>query len=232
MQEVVPDIYRIPVVRSNIYLVAGERLVLIDTGMKGDGRAVLAGIAAIGRAPADVSHILLTHAHIDHTGSLAFLKMHTGAAVVASRAEIDFVEGRRKTAAMGRQGFAGRLFQAALYVLETVAAPYEPVGVDMACSGGEELAAGGPVRVISTPGHSVGSLSFYLPERGVMFTGDALSGAAGRPRLPHRMGCADYAQALRSAGVIAGQAFDVACFGHGDPVAARADAMVRGLLPE
>jgi glyoxylase-like metal-dependent hydrolase (beta-lactamase superfamily II) len=229
MQEIASNVYRIKASRSNMYLLVGERLVLIDAGMKGDGRAVLAGIAAIGRAPREVSHILITHAHIDHTGSLAFLKKHTGALVVAAEAEVDFIEGRRKTASMKRQGFAGQLFRGMLLLLETVFAPYEAAGVDVACVGGEELAVCGPVRVLATPGHSPGSLSYYLPQRGIMVTGDALSGVAG-PGLPPRMGCADYAQALQSVRVIADHAFDVVCFGHGDPVTAGADAAVRALV--
>ena len=40
---------------------------------------------------------------------------------------------------------------------------------------GDEISLGGvPVRVIHTPGHSAGSLSFFMPEDGALICGDVL----------------------------------------------------------
>lgn len=229
VSETAPGVYRVAASRSNVYILDGPGLVIVDTGMKGDEEAVLQAIENMGRKPGDVTHILITHAHIDHTGSLAVLKEKTGAQVVASAHETEFVAGTKKTSAMGRQGLGGKIFKAVLYVLETFIYPYDGTGVDIACRGGEVLDICGPVHVLATPGHSPGSLSFLMPEKGVMFTGDALTGVGG-PGLPPRAGCADYDQALRSAKTISEQAFDVCCFGHGEPVRVSADAIIGGLL--
>ena len=228
--EIAVGVYRIKASRSNIYLLAGETLILIDTGMKGDAAAVLAAIHGLGRQPTEVSHILITHGHIDHTGSLAVLKRETGATVIASADDRDFIEGRRKTAAMGREGVGGKIFKVVLYLMETVFFRYEPAAVDSALSGDTALSLPGiTIQAIATPGHSPGSFSFYLPDKKIIFTGDALTGVP-KPTLPPRMGCADYGQAISSAKKISDIAFDICCFGHGDPVYNNADTVIRKLL--
>jgi glyoxylase-like metal-dependent hydrolase (beta-lactamase superfamily II) len=53
------------------YIVAGKKIVLIDTGLPNQLEAVLAGIRAHGFSPADISNILITHCHGDHCGNTA-----------------------------------------------------------------------------------------------------------------------------------------------------------------
>ena len=230
-EEIAPGIYRIKVSRSNVYLLAGENLVLIDTGMKGEGKAILQAIESIGHKPGELSYILITHAHIDHTGSLAFLKQATGAkVVVASVKETDYISGLKKTWTMGREGFGGKVFKIMLWFMETFPFKYKPASVDFPCKGGDVLECFDKVNVLETPGHSIGSVSYYLPDRKIIFVGDALSGAP-EPKLPHRAGCTDYQQALRSVKKIAALNFDICCFGHGNPIKDRADTVIRKLIP-
>lgn len=228
--ELAPGIYRIKASRSNIYLLAGQTLILIDTGMKGDGNAVLDVIRGLGRQPEEVSHILITHGHIDHTGSLALLRKATGAKVCAGAQDRDFIEGRQKTWTMAREGLGGKLFKIALYLMETVFFKYEPAALDTALTGDTALSLPGvAVQALATPGHSPGSISYRLPDKNIIFTGDALTGVP-KPGLPPRPGCADYAQALASAKKIAGTTPDICCFGHGEPVRQNASGVIRGLL--
>ena len=228
--EVAPGVYRIKASRSNIYLIAGETLILIDTGMKNDAAAVRAAIRGLGRQPSEVSHILITHGHIDHTGSLALLKRETGAQVIAGAADQEFIEGKRKTAAMGREGFGGKLFKIALYLIETVFFKYDPAPVDTALTADTALnLSKASIQALATPGHSLGSFSFYVPDKKIMFTGDALTGVPTL-RLPPRAGCADYEQAVASVKKIARLPFDICCFGHGEPLHGNADILIRKLL--
>ena len=227
-EEIAPGIYCIRATRSNVYLLAGKTLVLVDTGMPQDSVGILQEIAALGRQPHDVSHILITHAHLDHSGSLAFLKKATGAKVVAGAAEQDYIRGDKKLWQMNREGIGGKLFKAALFIAETFFYTFQPAAVDIACAGGEKIAWDGGIQVIATPGHSPGSLSYYVPDRGIVFTGDALSGVP-EPRLPPRSGCADYRQALESAKKLAALKFQLCCFGHGKPVIGGADGVIKKL---
>ena len=228
-EQVAPGIYRIKVSRSNIYLIAGKTLTLIDTGMPGDGAEVLKTITALGRNPAEVSHILITHGHTDHIGSLAFLKKATGAKVIAGAPDADYIQGKKKPWHMAREGFGGKLFKIILFFAETFVFTLEPAAVDQACGGGEVIDCNGGITVIATPGHSPGSLSYYLPDKRILFTGDALSGEP-EAKLPPRAGCADYQQALASVKKLAALPLEICCFGHGRPVTRGADALLKKLL--
>lgn len=48
-----------------------DGIVLVDTGPPGNGKTIEAALARVGAAWADVSDIVLTHAHFDHSGELA-----------------------------------------------------------------------------------------------------------------------------------------------------------------
>ncbi len=223
------DVLQITAGRSNSYLLCGEELILIDTGMKPDGEKILNAVETIGRTPQDISLILITHAHIDHTGSLSFLKNKTGAKTAAPAVEKDYIEGRKKTWTMQRHGFAGKLFRAMLFIMEGFVFRYEPSTVDKPLEGGEKLDVFGGVETISTPGHSRGSMSYYLREKKILFSGDALSGLP-KPSLPVSFGCSDYGQALKSAAKLAELKFDKCCFGHGVPVLSKADVLIKNLV--
>ena len=228
MKEIANNIYLIGTGRSNCYLLAGDDLAIVDTWMPGDEKFILAGIAEIGRSPGELRHILITHAHVDHMGSVAAMKKASGARVVASVREVDYIEGVKKTWTMGREGAGGKLFKAVLFLMENVFVRYEPAGVDIKCTGGELLDCFGGIRAIAAPGHSPGSLSYYVPSGRILFVGDALSGAPAL-KLPPRPGCADYAAALATVNKLAELDFDLCLFGHGEPLLHEASQAVRRL---
>jgi len=229
-EEIVEGVYLISAGRANAYLLTGEDLSLVDTGMPGEEAKVIRGIEKIGRKPEDIRHILITHAHMDHMGSLAALKKASGAKVIASNKEADYVKGAKRTWTMGREGFGGKLFKAALFVMETFVFKYEPTEVDIPCQEGETIDCFGGIQVVASPGHSPGSLSYYQKDKKILFTGDALSNMSGELRLPPRMGCADYHEALKSVEGIADLDFETCLFGHGDPLKSEASSMVKKLL--
>jgi glyoxylase-like metal-dependent hydrolase (beta-lactamase superfamily II) len=165
---------------------------------------------------------------MDHIGSLAFLKKATGAKVVASIKESDYIKGMKKTWTMGREGFAGKLFKVMLFFMETFAAKLEPGSVDILCKGGEVIDSFGGLKVIPAPGHSPGSLCYYQEKKGLLFAGDALTGFQGL-KFPLRTGCADYQEAIRSAKKISELDFEKCFFGHGEPVLNNAREMLRTL---
>jgi len=53
------------------YIVAGKEIALIDTGLPTQIDAVRAGIKAHGFSVSDISYILITHSHPDHSGNVA-----------------------------------------------------------------------------------------------------------------------------------------------------------------
>lgn len=61
-------IVAIPLSVSNAYLIRGDRPVLVDAGSPGDEGRLVAALHQHGVNPVDLSLVVLTHGHTDHTG--------------------------------------------------------------------------------------------------------------------------------------------------------------------
>jgi glyoxylase-like metal-dependent hydrolase (beta-lactamase superfamily II) len=84
----------------------------------------------------------------------------------------------------------------------------------------------GGLTVIGTPGHMPGHASFWLPERGVLFTGDTLASLGGLGMLPSRLQH-DVDQVKQDVQRLAQLAPSAICCGHGPPVTRDAAARLR-----
>lgn len=195
----------------NSYLVDGdEGVTLIDTGLPWMGHErVRAALTEIGRSAGDVTAILITHAHVDHTGGAAALLRDGDAQVYASVADAPAVRGERRKPA---PPVADRI--PLLKPLFRLIPNGQPATVDHLV--GEQSEAGLPedFTVLDTPGHTPGHVSYLLQRvGGVLFVGDAAvastNGTVGR-------GPMNRPEPIFDASVrhLAEQDFDVACFGH------------------
>ena len=81
----------IPLGQVNAFLIRGSRPVLVDTGLPGSSAKILSAIQREGYKPWELALIVITHAHLDHTGSAAALAGATGAPVLVHRAEADYL---------------------------------------------------------------------------------------------------------------------------------------------
>jgi glyoxylase-like metal-dependent hydrolase (beta-lactamase superfamily II) len=80
MKRIVDGVYEIGLGMVNAYLLeTPEALVLIDTGFPKSTDAIPAAMQKRGHAPNALAHIVATHAHPDHIGSLAALVRANGA---------------------------------------------------------------------------------------------------------------------------------------------------------
>jgi glyoxylase-like metal-dependent hydrolase (beta-lactamase superfamily II) len=63
-----------PVGDVNVYLIKGERLTLVDTGVKTEDswNSLNLQMAELGLNPSDIEQVILTHHHPDHSGMLDF----------------------------------------------------------------------------------------------------------------------------------------------------------------
>ncbi|MFP4169288.1 MAG: MBL fold metallo-hydrolase [Desulfonatronovibrionaceae bacterium] len=136
---------------TNCFLVHnGSIAVVIDPG--GDPTEVVDFLRARGLA---LQAVLNTHLHFDHIQGNAGLAREFSARILASSAD-----GFLLDAEVGGGGFMG--------FPRTPGFEYEDL------SPGEYEFAGNICNVLATPGHSPGSLSFYFPEAGAVFSGDLL----------------------------------------------------------
>jgi metallo-beta-lactamase class B len=95
---------------------------------------IVGGLVKLGLNPADITHVVLTHAHGDHIGGAAFLKSQYGAMLMASKTDWDV---------MARMGANGRALPR-----------------DREISDGEKVKIGDVTLHFSvTPGHTPGTLS-------------------------------------------------------------------------
>lgn len=79
VKKIVEGLWQMNLGAVNAYLLDEGELTVIDTGIPKSEDKIIAGIQALGKNPTDVRHILVTHCHPDHSGSLAALKRLTGA---------------------------------------------------------------------------------------------------------------------------------------------------------
>ena len=97
MTEIAPKVHRIPNINgSNAVLIEDKKMALVDTGVAGNGDAIISYIKEIGRKPEDLGWIVVTHFHYDHSGSADELSKLTGANIVAHLDEtIETSEGKK-----------------------------------------------------------------------------------------------------------------------------------------
>lgn len=218
--EIVPGLFQIGLGMVSAYFLAdGEELTLIDTGIGGSAPAILEAVAGLGKRPADVKRILITHLHADHTGSLAELKRQTAAPVYMHPAD----------AALVRQGIAGRPAKPAPGLIKSIIVPLamkrpqkvEPAETDEELRDGQELPVAGGLCVIGAPGHAAGQVVFLWPQHGgVLIAADAAGNF--QDKLDYPILFEDQAEGERTLRKLAGMDFEVAVFGHGRPIMKRA----------
>ncbi len=146
-----------------VYLIYGEAISLIDSGVAGTEHVIFAYLRRTGRTPEEITTLVLTHAHPDHIGAARAIKQATGCTVAAHRADQPWIENTE-------QQFRDRPipnFQALVG---------GSVAVDRALEDGDFLKLDNDLQldVLHTPGHSRGSISLWLARDRALFSGDAV----------------------------------------------------------
>lgn len=220
-------------------VVDGDDVCLVDTGWPGDRELLAASLARVGRRLADVSAVLLTHAHPDHLGSAEHLRVHHGCAVHAHRDEVAHARGER-IEQVGAGALLPRLWRPSVlgFLVNTVrhgALRAERVGEVGGFEADGSLEVPGRPVPVPTPGHTSGHCAYHLPDRGVLLSGDALvtedpvSGRRG-PRLLPGFFHHDPARVLTSLQRLRSVEAGVVLPGHGAPFrGAPAHAVTRAL---
>jgi hydroxyacylglutathione hydrolase len=154
------------------YLIAGETITLIDTGVAGCEKRIFDYIRSISYDPSEVSLTILTHSHPDHIGAAQVIRKETGCSVAAHPAERAWIEDvERQNRERPVPGFE-------TLVGGPVTVDYElEDGVTIDIDGSEEY----EIEVLHTPGHSAGSIALFLQSEGALFSGDAIPVAGDLP---------------------------------------------------
>ncbi len=136
-----------------IYLIGfAGTLVLIDSGAGKSFSQIVRNIEMLDLNPANISHLILTHCHIDHIGSAPFFIKQYGTKILIHELDAKAMESgdSLKTAA----NWYGTTFP--------------PTAVDRKLKGVHETLTFGQeeLHCLHTPGHTPGSISLYLDRGG------------------------------------------------------------------
>lgn len=155
--------------------------ILIDTGSGAETshENLLNGLQQAGLQPADLTHILLTHAHIDHYGGLVKLKSLTNAQIGCHELDVQVVAhhdarlaiiSRRLASFLAESGLASDEIDSLLGIYRFTKALYRSVPVDFTYEAQGMQA--GALEMIHLPGHCPGHVAMRVDD--VVFCGDML----------------------------------------------------------
>jgi glyoxylase-like metal-dependent hydrolase (beta-lactamase superfamily II) len=85
------------------------------------------------------------------------------------------------------------------------------------------------LRVITTPGHTAGSICVLDEAAGILVAGDALRTEGGLPALPSEGFTDDMDEAFASVAKLGSLTFETLLVGHGEPIEAGASGLVEAL---
>lgn len=223
MQPIAPNLYTFTgLVVGRVYLIVDEDgLTLIDTSLPFAPKRIFKQLAKIGRSHSDVKRILITHAHPDHVGGLAGLLEKTHAEVWASEGEARVIRGETSIARppVGSVPWPQRILR-----FLVPPAKVKPSPVHRILKDGETLDIMGGLQVVSTPGHAPDHISFWHPEKRILFAGDTMMYLFGRLDPLFRIVTVDMRQNMHSVRKLAKLEPETILFGHGKPITERATA--------
>ena len=224
--QVAPGVHRLGSGLVSFYLLEEDgRYTLVDAGLPRMFEQIPALVAALGADLHDVEAVVLTHAHGDRVGGAERMRTEAQATVHVHDADAQIA---RTTASAQTEGsLAGSLWRPS--ALRLVAHHVRNGGLRVGriedvrtFADGAVLDVPGRPTVIGTPGHTHGHVALHLPDRGILFAGDALctrnplTGATGPQLMPPALSTSTE-QAVVSLARLAPLPAEVVLVGHGEP---------------
>ena len=221
--EIAAGVHQVRLIGADTFLLADERLTLIDAGMVGTRRALERYLRRLGRRLDEVERIICTHGHPDHIGGLSELvKDRTDVEVLIHADDLAGLQRPLREALAPAQPRAERRGRIIQYLTR---APAMPTPIE----DGALLPVLGGLRVIHTPGHTPGSICLYLEGARVLFTGDVLQVHRGRLTFASAFFSHDHGAARASVERLAALDVDTIALSHYPPWRERPTAALREL---
>lgn len=186
----------LPVGTVNAYLFTEPEPILVDTGVKSPAswEALLYGLGAQGLTVADLSRVIITHAHVDHYGQASDIAEQSDTEIWVCDLGASWLEA---TAAMWAQRtrFYSEFFLPALglpaagagtllsgiQALETLGSPVPANRLHTFPVDGVLQMGGRSWQVLHTPGHASMQTCFFEPDTGLLLAADMLLATTPAP---------------------------------------------------
>ena len=179
---------------SAYVLVRAGEAAIVDTGTPGSAGKIGEALVAAGVDWPQVGHVILTHKHGDHAGSIGgVLQEATDAAVYAGQADIPNID--------------------------------SPESI-LAVADGDMVFG---LRIVATPGHTVGHVAVLDEVGGILVAGDALGTTGGTLAGSNPSFTEDAEQARASVVKLGKLTFETLLVGHGEPILEGASGQVAAL---
>lgn len=196
-----------------VYLIDAGELVLVDCGAGKSTSRLIDNIHVLGLQPDDLSAVVVTHAHIDHIGSLADIRQRFGVKVIAHSDDAEPIQTGLGTGA------------------DAYGIAYVPRPVDEVMSGERLSLRFGKLslELMHIPGHTPGSIAATTIAGGTkILFGQDIHG----PYHPRWRG--EPEKALTSLQKLLDERADILLEGHYGAIrpAAEVDAFIRGYMNE
>ncbi len=146
---------------SNVFLVSSDEDFIVDAGL-GDMERILSRVR---EHSMEIQRIILTHRHIDHVGNAGELSRELDAPLYAPPKEAQSL----------RERDDGSILASDFGI------DFSPLDVEIL---DDKKYCG--FDIITTPGHTEGSIALYHRDKGILMSGDTVfaNGGAGRTDLP------------------------------------------------
>lgn len=160
-------------------------VILVDAGYPGQLPQMQKAIEKAGVEFDKLNMVILTHHDIDHIGSLsAILKvMPDGVQVLAHEEEKPYINGEKLPLKVaGLEAKLSSLPENMKVMYKKIKAAFQncKVNVDKTLIDGDELPYCGGIKIIFTPGHTLGHICLYIKQSKTLIAGDILCVVDGK----------------------------------------------------
>jgi glyoxylase-like metal-dependent hydrolase (beta-lactamase superfamily II) len=183
--EVAPRVHRIEWTIGDkpmaSYVVAGDHLILVDTGIPSTPESVyLPAIERLGRSATDVALVVITHADADHIGgNAAVRKLFANALLACHPLDQRWASDPEVIMAERYDGFLayGLRYDPDVFdVLGSWMGPAEPMDLLLPAGTRIRIADDDWLEVVHVPGHTPGHILLFNPAHRYAIAGDAIFG--------------------------------------------------------
>lgn len=221
MVKLAPSLHRVGSDLINVYLVEdASGVTVVDAGLSGHWEELRSELEAMGRSPADVRAIVLTHGDTDHIGFVEQARAELGVPIYVHELDASRAKGEVKKKVKWGKVRIGPLLRFLAYSARRGGLRTTFLTEVSTFAGGETLDLPGSPVVIPIPGHTPGSVALHVPAVSAVFVGDAmttghvLTGVQGPAPAPFTL---DPHQALRSLEKLQDLGVTWVLPGHGPP---------------